>query len=1755
MAKLRLICQMLLLQLFFHFIICDEIANKICIYKTSKPSICNEIVSIDASSSNLDSSLSSILSNVNVLMFSPDSYSLKAETFEKLTVNFTSTDSNQKFDLSLSFSKDETRAIVYFQKCNLHISTNDNNIIPQFDMLEISNDCALSYTGNEKKLNVQSLVINSYVTLFDEIVVNGGFRNPDITIDYSDLSNNNDLDVQLNQREVVLDDKTIITFPNEKYNDIEIIGVNKLVFSEINNNLDTIPSCSLQNIDTVEFTSEASLLMDGYIITGNNISNVLSDSSTIPMTLKGASNSNTNIYVGNSLMFLGDISMDTISFIKKDDDGHRCQVAINGVVKTNQIIMNSSYIDLQILDLDFNFNDNFVHCIGRGGVSTIMAYTNYSGHVYLETPLFIRDFNTYLKDEELSKLLEQNLPYFTLYSLNNDLDSYATPSPRYDDNAPFVHGFSNNDNVITITRTITKNQNKIEDSIYATSPSLKSLTLCVNEKCNGQTIQESDLSNGLVDNYIFDGMKNVNIQLNKVSSVSSIDLSSIYEGINLTIISSNYPAINNLKLRQGINVTLLCINLPSFLAENTSLNILSCKFISSTNKITLTKGSNLTIDSSFITNGYYSDKISAITDNSINILSIQIDSFTQIQIQSSQLLLKNNATLYSIDTNSVKFSQVNLYADIYNSHEIIFDAALSSQTFIPFNLYLSMSKTYSDSYNIFLINWTNIQQSTSQNINLYHGIIPINMILSEPVYIDPIILNGTGKVTYINNYKDSKSICSIPTLSDKDAFEQCTNADEQVTFDQLNDQLISIQDIHNLTIYIANSNQNEYPTVKMSSLNRKVTSFIGLGSDISEYICIDNENQLSDTKLSTTYFTNLNIVGSSSIRGTTFEFGELKFENCEIADNFNDASFIVDDFISDAAFFSKIKNITITDSLVISGDFNSVDKIVYFENDDNAEDLTAIITNDEISVIVGEGHIKIGKMTFQISHSNVFDIVLDFPNKITKTVNFEAANGAELDKIPLVKINQCDEVTFNFSSSEYWPVAKRDEFIFNFDRVSDATFIINKENMPIKIEGLHQESSIIATSEKVGISGLLSNSKNSLDLSFSSTLPNTTNVQITIYEMDVFSNFNLDVLQPNVNVNINHLIDNDDGTSKQITLYLCNGLYGNSYVLLDDINGKISIASSLHILLQIDVDLESDKLAQFCEKNYTLVQTSIELEQSLNLILIQPEPSLHGISDAFAVYQNKETKEIYFYTLTAPQKVPLQLCYKSSFNCEATITDDLLSDMSSIIPAGVKAFEIGFGGNVDSSYVNFDLDVFQDSDIHLLSKMGSGTPSITIKLGFNKINQFTIEDVSININEGFQVDSLYIKNSLINKVDGFNQISIGDKNSWKQRQFTEFKNPITIVTDTQSINFVSNGWEFDNEIILSSNFPKLSINFSSTTLAFSPANNLQSINKITINAENVQKFVIQNGWSSESLSFSLGVLSNEYHVEAHSFPFYISPLNNSLAGANHMIDFANDISIKSSQFSIQNSVLLIDNSLKTDTSINDILIENSSIENTNRIQFQTLTVKDVSKISDAKISKNLIIDGESTFIGKIDFSTECVIDYYWDINETPEIIFDEFPQTIVKKININFKRDSVSLNEVELYNNFLYGNNFAFANFGSACEKFLDTVSFVSTVSYFDHDEYIHSYCNDGEFLISGKKLIPSTIPTTSSNSSKLGGGAIAAIVISVIIVLVISMITIIYVYHKYKKNLPEKSDILSMGNGLLKDSDSGAIQKFTESL
>lgn len=1737
----------MLLFVFIFQILCDETSTKICIYSSILPSICENIHSIDYSKvSDLDTQIELLKTNKMILIFSPTgksseiiNYQLNAKTFLHLTVDFISSSSiNDKFNLQLSYNNiQSTNSNLHIENCDLTILGSSAVNSVQFDSIELIN-CNVQFKNMKNSITAQAASFDSSFTSFSEIIIEGGHRNPDLTI-----STKSPMTIELYNLENVINNDIHIKYTNPNYRDIEIIGSSNLTF--ICKNTEQLSTVSIREIDNLYFERSNYDYPDQFIIQCQNIGQIHSTMSVLPITLLESSTTSyffTTIYLCETMIISGNIQCN-VAFLKSTEDAKRSTATVNGFISSNLLSINTSYLDLFCNDLRVEMNsyidsDPFIHCIGKGGVSVITGSTDYVGFVGFNRPRFNRDFDHYLPDSELSNLLNsQELPFLHIESKNHGFESFSSPQMSYT-NQTFIHGFSERDSIITIKR---DSVNPLIDSISAKSPALKPLILCFGDtQCRaGQIITNDDLTD-LSKNYAFTGMKNVEIQAS--TDINQIDLSNLPNELNLIISSTNEKiTINSIAINNIINLTFKKINLPSFSVDMSTIRFIECSFQSESNKIQTTSQTNIIVDDAFITNHYLFNNF--LSNSIVNNFAIQIDSMESLDLFESKFVLDSQSEItkgQNIIWSTIEFL---INTDLSNSIRLI-----GSETVSSFNLTLSGQRETNSPFSIAIENWSAIASHNS--IYLNYNTVPIQIILTEPVYLDPMIFNGSGKLTYKDQYQKTFSICVCEDETKIDLFENCNNSDTILnSFSQLNDELNN-SPYDNLTVFVINSNSANMPSLNMKSLNMKYVNLISENEVQQQkgYVELNSQEQLSDPKLTTTHFHNFVITNSQT--STEFVFGELYIENSTLC-GFDQSTFQVDDFICDVSLIQSIGSVYITDNLIVSGDFDLTEKDVHFVSDDNPEDLKVTISKNT-QITVGNGKVTIGRTTFFIERSNMFDVVLNIENNLQ--IDIECETNCAVNQIPLVQIVGGQSITFDFSRSNNWP---NEEYLIEFNQISDSTFVLNSKNTPINFESLFGHNIIFSKSNEIGLSGSFSNSNSqSCEIEFQSEMK----CDIYLPTINLQNDVTFSILKPNISLFINSLLNpkNEKPFSLQFNLYLSLNGYSSSIIQFIDTNATLNPFIGIRLDIPNSISLNSKELDDFCNQNYTMIKTS--QVNNYRLDILDPLPSLHGLTEeAFGIYQNIFESSIIFYTKLHPKNVPMALCYNTKIQCEGEITDDLLDDFSSLVPEGIQSIVIKVNKNIQSKALNLDLTIFNQIDVEI---QGTNIDLIDLKLGQNRIRNLKLEMVQVNkiIDlTTFKVNKLVLFGALIGQVDGFESISVDDVASWMYKMFTKFSGQLSLTSNCQILAFESDGWKIDNEKILKENFPNLNLFLQQRSdNSLSIQCNTNKIHEIGITVDpSITNFVISKGWTTNSICIN-GV-SNSFSVSTSSFPFNVSPLNRSTS-SDQIITFSNDIEMSSSKFIFENEVLNI-NVGSFNGIVNEIELINSKINNDKSIKINSLTIRDgnFSYVGKVSIAKKLIVYGESKVDGEIDFSEDetTEIEYVWDIDQTPEINFTEFPLNLAM-INVRFMQNSLPQSKIPSYNAFLYQKAFRLGNFGSNCKDYLSKLIFTSSVPYFDTEKSIFdSFCDDGELLIVGKRLIPDTIPTMTPTDTGDAGGdnhdsniklILAISIPAAIIVISISAFIIYLVIRKIRRDseIDEQTDNTSLISDLVH-------QKYTE--
>lgn len=1452
----------------------------------------------------------------------------------------------------------------------------------------------------------------------------------------------------------------------------------------------------------------------------------------------------------------GDISGSVIFSNPADKFLVRKSIAIEGSFSGSLLDLGSSYFDVTISnfvsDISSYGNFPFAFRVGTGGASTLRVYKSSSATTKRNGITVYPDFEKYLADENLQKLLSNNWTILTLDGVSLSV-SFVNIEMQ---NTPFIHGFIKDDSCISV---------RVESNtmiLSASPPSLLPLNICYDgDKEGGECSDEDGIevdSIDLITNYFEDGMKYLNLSI-KAFHVNTLDLTSLdygYSGVRIILKGGSNTVLNTIYTKEGLGVDYLEIN-NIILGSSCTFYIKEMVFneVKTDGHPTFTfKSSELVVgDDSFIQN--ISPGISP--SSKIPKISYRMDKYDSITITDDKFIF------YDIAMNDLS-DPAELDFDVVDFLDIIYDVGITQtaednslnvtmQTKNPPSFNITFSSLYSTGIwevpELIIYSWS---QTQSSNFKTYfmHEKLDVKIILTEPYKPSQLIPIGTGIVTYENRYTNSLYYCS--TLdADK---ESCPSHTEFVPYDQLNTKLQGC-DGDNITIYIKSTSSN-YPSVDIFNINKKITYFIGLDSSSStptNYVEISSSKDV-DLTITTTIFKDICIKTTSQT--TKIIFGEVQLNNAVIDSSFKNVEVTIDDFYCEYKYLSCFKTVTIADNLIVNGELATEESTVNFIPDKNANDLNATISSDA-TLIMGDKSIKIGKTKFQFgSDEPVYDIVLYFESS-SQNIQINKDDSVSESNIPNVQIRKTSGATFTFSNN--WKGATRVQpHIFLFSDLSNSKFYLTGPNTPVSFSA-DGELSIISKAEATGITGYF----DFHDMSKSSTInvlyEGVSKSIITVSQyISVANNIVIKFSQPNIEFNIDNVMGYSRDTAK-IQPELFSNLDGDSLLVIKDPMNNVIISSDYRAQVPIKEDISNQKVIDYYSKNHTLIKVSTSdtgMSVVRSFTLIGTQPTTHGfLENNMNMKVDELTGEISMYFKKNPLIIPYNLCYKfdeGTASCEITLTEDNIDNFGDLLPSGSLTIQARFGEE-NTKFFNLNIPKIKGSTV-FISQQTQAQLAVRMNLGTNIISLLSLNQVSGRIMDSstFKCDRVEISNGAeIDQVNGFSLINIDFDTIWKIQVFPECNNDIVLNLTASSLTFTNNGWNVngDNEILQSS-YPNIKFHLDSyITTKLEATKGLTEIKDTTIYTT-TKKFILGSNWQSVTSSTNkVNIVfenedSNNIAVTTSSYPFipfpqlmsaetiqfdpsvlpYEVPINITLENVKSEIDFSNvidnddeedkaQITFKGITFKGLSS--LSAKGFSKNAKNDDFIVNPIKIENLEIVDGSTTT------LNNALINKFLGVYGESSIYGDFDVSVDLDILMKWKLYKMPKILIKTIPEKVPQLITFSFDDVSIDGKENE-YENYLYHHTFELIRINklTRCETWKSILVFNSpNVTLFGSESIFDASCDDTRLTLFGARHI-----SESNGGKKLSSGAIVAIVFTVIIV-VGAICFGLYVYLKKRKS------------------------------
>ncbi|KAK8870315.1 hypothetical protein M9Y10_008193 [Tritrichomonas musculus] len=1685
-------------------------------------------------------------------------FKLSLLTFQGRKCAFKPLSGSLNFDIYINIDSGQSTGQLTFNGVDV-VFTSEHATNLRIDVLKLI-ESQIDFKGVNSELYVGALTTDDSIHSFSQVnIVNAQYEHSQLTYD---VTSSNDVTIAVSDKtvSVTIDDhKTKFVYQSddmEAY--FETNSGSKYYVNYTGGSQSSVPTLNFENFQNLIFSGDwpkTSIFPITDKRFEKNIS-ISSYSPVLPISRDGTAT--TLIKLNDSTIITGSINCPIVFSLLRSVFLNDTYVSITGTYSGSLIDLGSSYIRLTIdmLQTDFSAKQYpFIFRVGTGGASTVSCLKTTELSTRMSQLAVYTDFQKFLTDFELDKLLSQE---WNLLYLNMTLDVSKVTVVLQSE--PFIHGFIPNDSCLTVLR---MGQTFV---LSATSPSSLPLNICYDgdqTTCDDGTYGAEIHNIDQLNTYFVGGIKVLRLTL-KVSidelDFSSFDASGGYQNCQISVYGSYQITVNKVSYGMQKGIDYMEFNYINFDGTSTfyinNVQFLHCN-ASTLSHFNFQNNQLVTGDDDFVRTFF-----SQITTN-LKSFQYKMDHYDAISVDDKQYIF------YDLDVNDYSTPISINYESVNNKFiQIIYDVGMTS-TATENNLNITINTNSPPSFNVtfdvlsydyrneaelILYDWSKAKNADFK-VNFDHGNYPVKIVLTEPYNPTQLNVFGDGKVTYIDRYSNTTELCACENDICTDL---CPKNSSRIKYSEIDTKLG--EDYNKFIIYIGQSNlAAEKPTVKMESLNKKVVNFIGLGGkDDKDLIIINNDNSYEvDQKLTTTYFDNLKVQPTSGTQ--RIAFGELRFDDCSIDSAFKNIEVSIDDFYCNFSDFQLFKRITISDSCFVGGALATESQTVQFLVDQDDGDLQATISVDA-PVEMGDGYVKIGPTRFNIQRSFVYDVVLSINSG--KKVTITKASDAAENKVPLVLFKNCKGSIISICDGWTSQAASSYKYTFLLEEVDEVTLILNGENTPLAVSSDKGDMTIISASKSVGINGFFeftpsfSTDRSSITVKYSEDSPKLTESTIKFEkDFDIGYGCTIKFSQPNIVLALSRLI----GTEKsQLSVEHYSNLDGDSKLTVDKAFKSSSISTDYKIQCSISKPLNDAAVANYINHQHVLFAVNTADSSSCkqtSLTFTGTAPTTHGFTSTnMKITVNEDTGEVVLGFIKDPNEVPWSLCYSTRTACEISIDESTISKLDTLLPGGKMNINI-LMGKANSNDLNLAIDNFKGSTLSVSSST-SDTFDLKVKYGQSILSSVSLTRMKATTSEtDFSVSQLFLyEGSSASSIEKFGNLTV-DFTSWENLHLSSYSKAIEIQYPNSQLTFTSGGWKLsDGKEIAKVNFPDLKVNFLSNSVELLADKGLTKVNDLKLITKSKKITVGENFDSIQSpdIFIESTISSDSLIVTMKSFPFVIFPYLMSagtlqfdksvlpyttshpfkLDGLNPIVDFSNSdqshlgrLAASSIEFSGISSLSVKSADTYYPVSVESVISDNLS----------TVT------LNQAKVTSSVRAIGSASLKGKFDVPNANVV-FEWRLESMPQIAFNEAPESAPKSVTVKFVGPETESNlDASKYNEYLYEKAYSLAsNVGTGqCDKWLSNLILQSEIRYFNSDECVFDVtCNNGNVILVGRRLIPDIAPPTGSDDGqsgkKLKTGAIVGIAIAVLVVVVAACV-FGYMYYKKRRSSYESLDSVKL--------------------
>lgn len=1455
-----------------------------------------------------------------------------------------------------------------------------------------------------------------------------------------------------------------------------------------------------------------------YIIQMQNLeeNTVVAAEKRLPISLDGA---RVNVYVSQpETVIEGDSSCD-VNLYTKAQPAQRYKVTI---VKLNgKIDVFSSWLDvhlnvfnpaLQIWEAPWSF------CVGRGGVSTLyIANTLYTGTSPVSAFKYHCDFNIYLDDDQLKNLL-QKTHNILVVDTNKTVFTADSVSIIPVDNLD-IPGFASSSNCISIE--IAK-QYPFQISLKAVSPTTLPLKLCYADEIS-QCQVDSDgffINSYLISNLstcIHPGFNKVTITLKK--DLTSIDFGSLIKtqtNLDVEIISklSQNPTLGSIigaKKEIVKSIKFTNVDIGGGQIECDTVSFTGCGRVDSINR-TLSFVTTTLVEADDHSLNIYNKDVSDLKN-----LYLKLSHYDSISSQNNKIILSDSSSDYepiNLDTSDLSTFSILAVDTLYLNPK-------------GFTKDFKINHIFTDkmSSNRLVLTDTLPQ---SAHITYNHSTYDVEIVRGNNKNFGNLVLEGSGEVSYINDYEESTRFCVADSKS------KCTgysyDDDHIIT---PNDQGAKIKNAKEKKIYVDTYSEYSLP---LSAIVQKVVEFQNFaGRSINLKINVDTTDDSPET--TTTKITGFS-VGFENVNTDT-KFGHLEMRNCTVLPpGFNGKAIKAVDFIGPFNVLSGVTSLDVDGYCEFYGVASS-SKLDISKNT-NVRRFRACIPNDS-TVTVTDDKIQIDNFELTVGHNDegLFDVDLYTDKATTFTL---VHGGGTMSKFPKIKFSKLISTTVNFNGA--WPAETNP---VNFKLIFAHTqyqfnLNINTENVPAQFDNVQMNFNVVSSQNSVKVYGLFNVvSEEYHEMTISGPEKGAINF---IGGIGVDYKSWIKILNP-ITVTISEVSLTDTSrTEGTISFQHYVRAGANSKVIIQSKLKNLNFNPVFEIYGDFHQSLDSDEIKKFLDTTVDLCSINTEdvskfKNEVKSVQFVDPLPTTHGfVGSNFEVYIPEDFTEalIYLRKKSDPLKTPAKACFATPLttDCDFSLGDENISTFASLLPNSIETIEFTFGqGN--SVPLNLNNGKFNNVRLSVISSTGK---PVKVKLisGSGHIGHLYAQNIDFELSvqsNGNEINSAKFENSISNTYAAFGELEC-DFESWKRKAIDSFPGKFLMNYPETDFTFKANGWalqDHDNIYEISAaNFPNFAIKFTTPSYVYLKADrDTASVASCTayIQTTNIE---VGSNWNKITSPPVLNIITekplNEIVVTCRSYPFSVLPLTNgtTIKFGKETLPIVTEepILLNNTQFTIDFSLVENKNEsrLQVDNAIE--LEGNSTIyfPNSKNTSFPCIAKEVIAKdgsdssATDIYATGRVAVYGNAKLSTAINFSQATFEFHYWK-DHMP--YFNNLIEIAPKGVTV-FYDGKVS------QAGFIKGESFTFADIGPSCESWLTNVKYSSKEKQFKGKKSRAKLsCVDGALTIKGDKNIRS-----------LSVGAICGIVFGCIAFVAIVVFLVIFFLKRRQNNAAANSNLLT---------------------